>query len=83
MSRRKKEKKTYKYDCSLTGESFVVTEKALYPDELMSVEAFYELNPDKEDRPLDIRKKVEIRKEIMKNKQEALEKLQESSELEN
>jgi hypothetical protein len=48
---RKKHKKIYRYSCTLTGEEFKVTAEAKNPDELMSVKAYYEMNPEKDDRP--------------------------------
>lgn len=48
---RKKYKKTYDYECSITGEQYTMTEKAKSPEELVSVNAWYELNEDKDDRP--------------------------------
>ena len=48
---KKSYKKTYDYECSLTGESYTLTQKATNPDELVSVQAWYELNPEKDDRP--------------------------------
>ena len=48
---RKREKKTYTYECTLTGESFRTTREAPHPEELVSVKGYYELNPDKDDRP--------------------------------
>lgn len=56
MAKKKKEKRTYKYECTLTGEEFIVTEKAKSPDELVSVKGYYELNQDKDDRPANIKK---------------------------
>lgn len=58
MAKRRKEKKTYKYECTLTGESYIVTEKAEHPDELVSVAGYYELHPEMDDRPADIKKKL-------------------------
>lgn len=55
---RKREKVIYKYDCTLTNKSFKLTEKAPRPDDLVSVEGFYQLNPDKDDRPLFIKKQI-------------------------
>lgn len=60
MARKKKEKRTYKYECTLSGEEFIVTEKAKHPDELVSVKGYYELNQDKDDRPADIKKLLGI-----------------------
>jgi hypothetical protein len=57
-SKRKREKVTYNYQCSLTAEEFVLTEKAAHPKELLSVKAFYEMNPDMDDRPAIIKKKL-------------------------
>lgn len=55
---KKKIKKVYKYDCTITGESFKTTEEAPHPDELMTVQAFYQMHPEKDDRPLEIKQKV-------------------------
>jgi hypothetical protein len=60
VAKRKKEKKFYNYECTITGESYKVSEKAENPDDLVSVKAFYELNPDLDDRPADIKKKLGI-----------------------
>ncbi len=60
---KKKLKKIYKYECTMTGETFKVTSEAKHPDELVSVKAFYELNPDKDDRPLDMKKRIQQEEE--------------------
>ncbi len=60
MAKRKKEVRTYKYDCTLTGETFVLTQKLTKVDELISVDAYYQLNPDKDDRPKAIKKKLGV-----------------------
>lgn len=57
---RKREKKTYTYECSLTGETFKTTRQAPNPDELISVKAYYELNPDKDDRPEKVKQKIAV-----------------------
>lgn len=62
MAKRRKEKKTYRYECTLTGESYILTEKAQNPDELVSVEAWYEMHPEKEDRPENIKKEILFKK---------------------
>ena len=49
---RKKYQKTYHYTCSLTGETFVTTKEAENPEELISVRAHYQLNPELDDRPM-------------------------------
>ncbi len=61
---RKKSKRIYTYKCSLTEEVFKTTREAPNPNELISVKAFYELNPDEDDRPLHIKKKVEAEEEL-------------------
>jgi len=58
VARRKKEVKTYKYECNLTGEKYTLTKKAENPDDLMSVTAYYQMHPEKDDRPEDIKMKV-------------------------
>lgn len=63
MARRKRERITYKYECNLTGQEYILTQKAKNPDELMSVKAWYEMNQDKDDRPDDIKKKLGISEE--------------------
>lgn len=60
MAKRKKEKKFYKYECAMTGEQYTVTAKAENPDDLMSVKAYYEMHPEKDDRPADIKKKLGV-----------------------
>jgi hypothetical protein len=56
--KRRREKITYNYECSLTGEAFVTTEKASHPKDLLSVKAYYEMHPDMDDRPQVIKKKL-------------------------
>jgi hypothetical protein len=58
--KRRREKVTYNYECSLTQEQFVLTEKAQHPKELLSVKAYYEMNPEMDDRPAVIKKKLGI-----------------------
>jgi len=48
---RKLKVEIFHYDCNITGETFKVTKKAKNPDELMSVKAYYEMNPEEDDRP--------------------------------
>lgn len=55
MARRKREQKIYVYECTLTGDEYKVTQKADNPDDLVSVKAYYELNPEKDDRPKHIK----------------------------
>ena len=56
---RKKEKKIYTYDCTLTGEKFKTTREAPSPQELVSVAGYYQLNTDRDDRPLKIKLKLQ------------------------
>jgi hypothetical protein len=58
MYRRKKEKAVFKYDCTITGKSFKRTEKAQSPNDLVSVQAYYDLNPTLDDRPLVVKKQL-------------------------
>lgn len=64
MARRKKrEKRFYKYECTITGETYKRTAKADSPDELVSVSAYYELNPEQDDRPAVIKKQLGLDEE--------------------
>lgn len=58
MAKRRREVKTYKYECNLTGEKYTLTQKADNTEDLMSVTAYYEMQPEKDDRPMDIKKKL-------------------------
>lgn len=57
-SKKRREKVTHNYTCSLSGEEFVTTEKAAHPKELLSVKAYYDMNPDMDDRPAVVKKKL-------------------------
>lgn len=61
---RKKQKKTYTYECSLTGEKYRVHRECSNPGDLISVKAYYELNPDKDDRPLAVIKEKERESDV-------------------
>ena len=61
MSRKKRNKKLYFYNCTLTEERFKTTQEAPSPDELLSVNAFYEMNPEMDDRPENIKLEMENR----------------------
>tara|TARA_Y100000780_G_scaffold155505_1_gene140198 strand:+ start:237248 stop:237439 length:192 start_codon:yes stop_codon:yes gene_type:complete len=63
VAKRRKEKKFYKYECAMTGEQYTVTAKASNPDDLISVKAYYEMNPEKDDRPADIKKMLGVEEE--------------------
>ena len=58
--KRRREKITYNYECIMTNEPFVTTEKAPHPKELMSIKAYYEMHPDEDDRPAIIKKKLGV-----------------------
>lgn len=60
MRRQRREKITYNYECTLSGEEFTVTAKAPNPKELVSVKAYYELHPEMDDRPAIIKKRLGI-----------------------
>jgi len=47
----KKHREFYKYHCTITNEAYTLTRKAEHPEELVSVAAWYELNPQHDDRP--------------------------------
>jgi hypothetical protein len=57
---RKKKIQIFRYKCTITDEEYKTTKKAENPDELISVQAFYELNPDKDDRPEHIKKELGV-----------------------
>jgi hypothetical protein len=60
MRRNRREKMTYNYECSLTGEQYVTTAKAPNPKDLISVKAYYDMHPEMDDRPAVIKKKLGI-----------------------
>lgn len=57
MAKRKKfvKKEIYDYECTISGETFKTTRKAPSPDDLVCIKSYYELNPDKDDRPDEIK----------------------------
>lgn len=67
MARNKRfQKKTiYKYQCNLTNEKFKVTKRAPEPDELVSIEGFYQLHPEDDDRPEDVKARARALAEEM------------------
>ncbi|MCP4913011.1 MAG: hypothetical protein GY909_07820 [Oligoflexia bacterium] len=48
---RKKKKQIFRYNCTITDEEFKTTRKVENTDDLISVKAYYEMNPEKDDRP--------------------------------
>lgn len=57
---RKPKKEIFRYQCSITGEEYKTTKKAKNPDDLVSVSAYYELNPEMDDRPEEIKKELGV-----------------------
>ncbi len=60
---KKKLKKIYKYECNVTGEVFKTTEEAKSPGDLMTVSAYYQMHPELDDRPVDVKIKVKQEEE--------------------
>lgn len=60
---KKKIKKIYKYECTISGEMFKTTAEAKNPGDLTTVSAFYQMNPELDDRPLEIKLKVKNEEE--------------------
>lgn len=60
---KKKIKKIYKYECTITGEVFKTTEEAKHPDELTTVSAYYQLHPEQDDRPIEVKIKLKAKEE--------------------
>jgi hypothetical protein len=55
---KKKIKKIYKYECNVSGELFKTTSEAPSPGDLTTVSAFYQMNTELDDRPLEIKVKI-------------------------
>ena len=78
MAKKSRKKiEVFHYDCSLTGESFKTNKKATNPEELVSVRAFYELNPDLDDRPEKIKVLSNMQEEERLEENELQEALKE------
>ena len=60
---KKKIKKIYKYECTITGEAFKTTAEAKSPGDLTTVSAYYQMNTELDDRPLEIKLKVKNEEE--------------------
>ena len=63
MAKRKKHIQIFKYECQMTGETYKTTKKANNPDDLVSVNAYYDMHPEEDDRPEDIKKELGIGEE--------------------
>ena len=57
---RRKTKKVYTYHCSLTDKVYKTTKEASNPEELISVAAYYEMHPDKDDRPEHVKLRLKV-----------------------
>jgi len=64
---RKKTKITFAYKCSISGKKFLRTRKISNTGDLVSVNAYYELNPDKDDRPEKVKKEMLLKQEEEKS----------------
>lgn len=53
----------FDYECTISGEKYRLTRDIKNTDDLVSINSFYELNPEKDDRPADIKKKLGIEPE--------------------
>ncbi len=62
MAKRRSKKRIFKYQCTISGEEFRLTSEAPNPNELVSVNAYYDLHPEEDDRPEFIKKKIESEK---------------------
>lgn len=60
VKKKKKSKQIHRYSCTISGETYKVTEEAKNPNDLVSVKAYYELHPEKDDRPDVIKVKLGI-----------------------
>jgi len=55
---KKRYRETYTYKCTLTNETFELTNRTKDTENLISVKAWYDLNPDKDDRPEVVKRAV-------------------------
>jgi len=58
MGKRRKRRQFYSYECSLSGKQFKRTREVTKTDELVSVSAYYELQPENDDRPDHIKAQI-------------------------
>ncbi len=73
MAKRSREAQTRTYTCTITGKTYQLTREAIHPDDLVSVDAWYELHPEEDDRP----EKIKIQAKERKAQEEALKALSE------
>ncbi len=60
MTLKRRFKKTYSYQCTLTNKTFKMSAEAVNPNDLVSVDGYYQLHPEEDDRPAHIRKEVQV-----------------------
>jgi len=60
---RRKSVQIFRYKCTMTDEEYKTTRKISNPDDLISVQSFYELNPEMDDRPEHIKKELGVDEE--------------------
>jgi hypothetical protein len=58
--RRRREKTYYRYECTLTAKSYRLTQECKDPSNLVSIEGYYQLHPELDDRPAVVKKKLGI-----------------------
>ena len=57
---RKQKKQIFRYKCTMTDEEYKTTRQAPNPDDLISVNSYYELNPEEDDRPESVKKELGV-----------------------
>ncbi len=55
---RRKSKPIFRYKCTITDEEFKTTRKVENTEDLISVTAYYQLHPENDDRPDNIKKQL-------------------------
>ncbi|MDH4467082.1 MAG: hypothetical protein QE271_03420 [Bacteriovoracaceae bacterium] len=58
--RRRREKTYYRYECTLTGKTYRLTRESKNPSDLVSVEGYYQMHPELDDRPAVVKKKLGV-----------------------
>lgn len=73
MAKRRREKQTYRYECNLTGEKFNLTKKVADNSDIVSIEGYYELNPEEDDRNEAVKKQAKLDQQTRIEEAEARE----------
>lgn len=60
---RKQKVQVFRYRCTMTDEEYKTTAKAENPDDLISVNSYYELHPEMDDRPEHIKLELGVSEE--------------------